>query len=148
MQPVRQQQQKRRRASTTSSTASGVSAGTVAARAQRKTSGIFRRVRQDSEGKIVECSSDPAMGDAPTTALMPVSASTPGFASAAAVRAVTKTGSSACPELLQTFDIKGSSAVMVSASRDFRRFATIDDAGIPYVLEEIALPDSPKFVFD
>ncbi len=41
-------------------------------------------------------------------------------------------------ELLQVFDIRGSSMSRIFASADFKRFVTVDDAGLAYVLEEIA----------
>ena len=40
-------------------------------------------------------------------------------------------------ELLQTFHLKGSSAARIFAGEDFKKFVTVDDAGLAYVLEEI-----------
>jgi hypothetical protein len=38
---------------------------------------------------------------------------------------------------MQLFDVKGSSVAKISASPDFKKFATLDDAGIVYMLKEI-----------
>ena len=40
-------------------------------------------------------------------------------------------------ELLQVFDVRGSSMAKIFACANFRRFVTVDDAGLAYVLEEI-----------
>ncbi|TRY73964.1 hypothetical protein TCAL_11343 [Tigriopus californicus] len=42
--------------------------------------------------------------------------------------------------LLQMFDIKGSSVSRIFPAKDFQKFATIDDSGIVYILEEIQEP--------
>ena len=51
-------------------------------------------------------------------------------------RKLTKTGSFSQKELLQTFDIKGSSVNKVWINNDFTQFVTVDDAGICYILDE------------
>ena len=51
-------------------------------------------------------------------------------------RKLTKTGSGGQKELLQTFDIKGSSVNKVWVNKDFTQFVTVDDAGICYILDE------------
>ena len=51
-------------------------------------------------------------------------------------RKITKTGSFAQKELLQTFDIKGSSVNKVWVNKEFTQFVTVDDAGICYILDE------------
>lgn len=51
-------------------------------------------------------------------------------------RKITKTGSFAQKELLQTFDIKGSSVNRVWVNDEFTQFVTVDDAGICYILDE------------
>ena len=56
-------------------------------------------------------------------------------------RKITKTGSFAQKELLQTFDIKGSSVNRVWVNNEFTQFVTVDDAGICYILDEF-LPSS------
>jgi len=51
---------------------------------------------------------------------------------------VVKVGfSSVHKELLQVFELRGSSAARIYASQDFSKFVTIDDAGLLYILEEI-----------
>ena len=50
----------------------------------------------------------------------------------------TKIGcSSHSKELLQTFDVRGRNMNVIVANKQFDKFATIDDAGIVYILEEI-----------
>eukprot|EP00090_Calanus_glacialis_P007925 TRINITY_DN16316_c0_g1_i1.p1 TRINITY_DN16316_c0_g1~~TRINITY_DN16316_c0_g1_i1.p1 ORF type:complete len:931 (+),score=202.36 TRINITY_DN16316_c0_g1_i1:124-2793(+) len=56
-------------------------------------------------------------------------------------RKITKTGSFAQKELLQTFDIKGSSVNRVWVNNEFTQFVTVDDAGICYILDEF-IPSS------
>ena len=51
-------------------------------------------------------------------------------------RKLTKTGSGGQKELLQTFDIKGSSVNKVWVNKDFTQFVAVDDAGICYILDE------------
>ena len=51
-------------------------------------------------------------------------------------RKLTKTGSGGQKELLQTFEIKGSSVNKVWVNKDFTQFVTVDDAGICYILDE------------
>ena len=46
-------------------------------------------------------------------------------------------GSPGQRDLLQTFHLKGSSAARIFAADDFKKFVTVDDAGLAYVLEEI-----------
>jgi hypothetical protein len=45
--------------------------------------------------------------------------------------------SSTHKELLQAFELRGSSAAKIYASAEFSKFVTIDDAGLLYILEEI-----------
>ena len=40
--------------------------------------------------------------------------------------------------LFQLFNVKGSSATRIAVSPDFRKFATLDDAGIVYNLVEMS----------
>ena len=49
----------------------------------------------------------------------------------------TKVGHKDSKELLQVFDIRGSAVTRIHASEDFKKFVTIDNAGIIYILEEI-----------
>ena len=49
-----------------------------------------------------------------------------------------KTGEGQAKELLQLFDIRGTCVTRIFASRDFKKFVTIDDAGIVYILEEVS----------
>ena len=49
----------------------------------------------------------------------------------------TKIGHKDSKELLQVFDIRGSAVTRIHASEDFKKFVTIDNAGIIYILEEI-----------
>ena len=56
-------------------------------------------------------------------------------------RKLTKTGSGGQKELLQTFDIKGSSVNKVWVNKEFTQFVTVDDAGICYILDEF-IPSS------
>ena len=48
-----------------------------------------------------------------------------------------KEGFPSNPNLLQIFDIKGSALNKVYADKSFKKFATLDDAGIAYILKEI-----------
>lgn len=48
-----------------------------------------------------------------------------------------KIGRPHAEELLQVFDIRGTAMTRIQASDDFKKFVTIDDAGIVYILEEI-----------
>ena len=50
---------------------------------------------------------------------------------------IVKTGEGGAKELLQLFDIRGTCVTRIFASRDFKKFVTIDDAGIVYNLEEV-----------
>jgi hypothetical protein len=50
---------------------------------------------------------------------------------------IKKEGHGQTKELLQLFDIRGTSVTRIHASKDFKKFVTIDDAGIVYILEEI-----------
>ena len=59
-------------------------------------------------------------------------------------RKLTKTGAGGQKELLQTFDIKGSSVNKVWVNKDFTQFVTVDDAGICYILDEY-IPSSYQF---
>ena len=59
-------------------------------------------------------------------------------------RKLTKTGSGGQKELLQTFDIKGSSVNKVWVNKEFTQFVTVDDAGICYILDEF-IPSSYQF---
>ena len=60
-------------------------------------------------------------------------------------RKVTKTGSGGQKELLQTFEIKGSSVNKVWVNKDFTQFVTVDDAGICYILDEFIPSTSYQF---
>ena len=59
-----------------------------------------------------------------------------------------KTGQDDSKELLQIFDIRGSAVSKIHASEDFKKFVTIDNAGIVYILEEISNMEkrSPNFL--
>jgi len=45
--------------------------------------------------------------------------------------------SSTHKDLLQVFEVRGTSASKIFASADFAKFVTVDDAGLLYILEEI-----------
>ena len=49
-----------------------------------------------------------------------------------------KIGHPQSKELLQLFDIRGTSVAKIQASKDFNKFVSIDDAGIVYILNEIS----------
>ena len=49
-----------------------------------------------------------------------------------------KIGHAESKELLQLFDIRGTSVAKIQASKDFNKFVSIDDAGIVYILNEIS----------
>ena len=49
-----------------------------------------------------------------------------------------KIGHAQSKELLQLFDIRGTSVARIQASGDFKKFVSIDDAGIVYILQEIS----------
>lgn len=51
--------------------------------------------------------------------------------------AASKVGKGQTKELLQIFDIRGTSVSRIYASKNFRKFVTIDDAGLVYVLQEV-----------
>jgi putative heme degradation protein len=53
---------------------------------------------------------------------------------------VAKVGGDGKKDLLQTFDIKGSSVSKVFVNQDFTQFVTLDDAGILYILDELLPP--------
>ena len=52
-------------------------------------------------------------------------------------RRLSKSGSAGRHELLQTFDIQGSSVNRVWVNGEFSQFITVDDAGIYYILDEL-----------
>ena len=39
--------------------------------------------------------------------------------------------------MLQLFDIRGTCVTRIFASEDFKKFVTVDDAGIVYILQEV-----------
>ena len=49
-----------------------------------------------------------------------------------------KIGHAQSKELLQLFDIRGTSVARIQAFGDFKKFVSIDDAGIVYILQEIS----------
>ena len=52
---------------------------------------------------------------------------------------ITKVGNGKTKELLQIFDIRGTTLSKIFASDNFKTFVTIDDAGIVYILNEIEI---------
>ena len=46
-------------------------------------------------------------------------------------------GEGQAKELLQLFDIRGTCVTRIFASEDFKKFVTVDDAGIVYILQEV-----------
>jgi len=63
--------------------------------------------------------------------------SVPLISSPIAKRKIAKVGGDGKRDLLQTFDIKGSSVSKVFVNQDFSQFVTLDDAGILYILDEL-----------
>lgn len=98
---------------------------------KRKSSGLFsRRPRIDSESR-----SD--FGDIVSISAAEAATSTKSPNNKYEFTQVPKSGTNKTEELLQLFDIRGSSIRRIHVSSDFKRFVTIDDAGIPYILDEI-----------
>ena len=50
---------------------------------------------------------------------------------------IVKRGEGQAKELLQLFDIRGTCVTRIYASNDFKKFVTVDDAGIVYILQEV-----------
>ena len=50
---------------------------------------------------------------------------------------IVKRGEGQAKELLQLFDIRGTCVTRIFASNDFKKFVTVDDAGIVYILQEV-----------